>query len=103
MTELITFLQMPLPSLGGLLLLWIIAEKAGIPITKLFSSLLNIKKKDDEVPAWAAKLTAHFNDETTEKLDRMLFKQDALKDCVKKANTHLEEIKEYGVPLRSSR
>ena len=100
MTDLLTLLQMPIPSLAGLVMLWVVAEKLGLPVTKMFSSLLNLNGKKDETPLWAASLTAHFNEETTTKLDAILSKQDAMKDCLKKANTHLEEIKTYGVLTR---
>lgn len=71
------------PTLGILYFLW----KAGI---------IKIGKAGDgheEVPEWARKLNAHYNEETTEKLDTIIQKQD-------KTNNTLSEMKEYGVKVR---
>ena len=66
MNELLELLKMPIPSLAGLMLLWIVAERAGLPITKIFSSLLKLNgKKENGVPEGAQELKEHFNDETS--------------------------------------
>ena len=83
MTELFELLKMPIPSIAGILILWALAERTGLPITRIVSSMLKLNghKKEESVPEWAAQLKTHFNDTTTSLLQKLVDKSE--KSCAK--------------------
>ena len=114
MNELLELLKMPIPSMAGLILLWIVAERAGLPLTSIFKSLLNlngnkdiIRNYDDgkpitgirELNARMISLELHLNEETTPILGEISEKlkhiADRSENQCKKLDHLIESQKEF--------
>ena len=98
-------LNIPIVQAFGVILLWALAERAGIPVSKTVGNQLSrnskeIKRSEDGTPDWAIRLTAHYNEETTVLLTQVRDKLSDVHDCLKKANVKLDNVHEYGVKLR---
>lgn len=70
-----------------------------------------IKGSDDKLQAGVDYLKFHYNDELSEKLDKMHSdqqvgfkevhaKQDSMQDCIKRANNKLDNFENYGIKTR---
>ena len=57
------------------------------------------REEESDVPIWARQLQLHYNEETTQILNKILDKLGVMHDCLKRANTSLDIIKEYGVKI----
>src|SRR3990167_7185540 len=107
MNELLQLLQMPIPSIAGILALWIVAERMGLPISSLFSKLLRLNGNNTKVPDWAENLIHQVNHTQTEVLERIARGIEQLErrselHCKKldKLIMHNDEVKEYGMKMR---
>lgn len=76
-------------------------------LTSFIRAKLGLSEKDEEVPAWGARLTQYANHDVTEKLDRLISMEekeheaaDGVRETLRGIDRTLGEFREYGIKVR---